>query len=144
MLCCYCKMDFSESIPLLLSGHFLSIMEIRVTSWLLVATSVLLHSPIPCNSGYIAPGPEYRCPSHTMLLSPCTCDSESDEGITVSCKNTNLASMSVGLNNLATFKLPIQRLTLYHCNFGKNSPLCSLLPPSLLLLDHCHHHLPVI
>lgn len=70
-------------------------------------------------SEYIPPGPRYRCPKDIYYLSPCTCDQESDVGIMVSCKNTNLAKMSVGLNNLAEFKLPIEKLTLYKCNIGK-------------------------
>ena len=40
-------------------------------------------------------------------------------GIEVLCENTNLASMSIGLNNLATFKLPIEKLTISKCNIGK-------------------------
>nr|XP_023012445.1 toll-like receptor 7 [Leptinotarsa decemlineata] len=68
---------------------------------------------------YIPPGPLYRCPKETLLLYPCTCDSESDNGITVSCNNTNLASMSIGLNNLATFRLPIEKLTIYKCHIGR-------------------------
>lgn len=68
---------------------------------------------------YIPPGPAYRCPKDALLLHPCSCDSESDFGITVSCNNTNLASMSVGLNNLATFQLPIERLTIYKCHIGE-------------------------
>ncbi|CAH2016319.1 unnamed protein product [Acanthoscelides obtectus] len=68
---------------------------------------------------YIPPGPSYRCPKDKLLLHPCTCDVESDFGISVSCNNTNLASMSIGLNNLATFRLPIERLTIYRCHFTR-------------------------
>ncbi|XP_018576955.1 protein artichoke [Anoplophora glabripennis] len=68
---------------------------------------------------YIPPGPQYRCPKEKLLLHPCSCDIESDEGITVSCNNTNLASMSIALNNLATFRLPIQKLTIYKCHIAK-------------------------
>lgn len=67
---------------------------------------------------YIPPGPLYRCPKENILLHPCTCDNESDQGIYVSCNNTNLASMSVALNNLATFKLPIEKLTINRCHIG--------------------------
>lgn len=80
---------------------------------------VLLTTVGCATAGYIPPGPQYRCPTHVSLLQPCTCDSESDQGITVSCQNANLATMSVGLNNLATFKLPIEKLTLYRCNIGE-------------------------
>jgi hypothetical protein len=73
------------------------------------------------SGGYIPPGPLYRCPKESLLLHPCRCDIESDQGIYVSCNNTNLASMSVALNNLATFKIPIERLTIYRGNIGKFS-----------------------
>jgi hypothetical protein len=73
------------------------------------------------SGGYIPPGPLYRCPKESLLLHPCTCDIESDQGIYVSCNNTNLASMSVALNNLATFRIPIERLTIYRGNIGKFS-----------------------
>jgi hypothetical protein len=50
-------------------------------------------------------------PARTSLQVP--------QGIYVSCNNTNLASMSVALNNLATFRIPIERLTIYRGNIGK-------------------------
>lgn len=70
-------------------------------------------------SEYIPPGPKYRCPKEHLLLHPCKCETESDVGITVRCENTNLASMSVGLNNLATFELPIEQLTISECHVCK-------------------------
>ncbi|XP_017768365.1 PREDICTED: insulin-like growth factor-binding protein complex acid labile subunit isoform X1 [Nicrophorus vespilloides] len=69
--------------------------------------------------GYIPPGPKYRCPEQKLLLHPCTCETESDVGISVRCENTNLASMSIGLQNLATFKLPIETLTLHKCHIAR-------------------------
>lgn len=68
---------------------------------------------------YIPPGPQYRCPDNKILLYPCTCVKETDVGIYIRCENTNLASISVGLNNLATFRLPIEELTLYKCHISK-------------------------
>lgn len=68
---------------------------------------------------YIPPGPLYRCPKEKLLFHPCTCDIESDQGISVSCNNTNLASMSLALNNLATFELPIETLTIKSCHIGR-------------------------
>lgn len=68
---------------------------------------------------YIPPGPFYRCPKEKLLLHPCTCDIETDKGISVSCNKTNIASMSIALNNLATFRIPIEKLTIYKCNIGK-------------------------
>ncbi|KAJ8943742.1 hypothetical protein NQ314_009660 [Rhamnusium bicolor] len=70
-------------------------------------------------AGYIPPGPLYRCPKEKLLLHPCSCDTESDQGITVSCNNTNLASMSIALNNLATFRLQIENLMIYKCNVAR-------------------------
>lgn len=89
--------------------------QLTLSTWSIILCLVHLSS-----SEYIPPGPAFRCPKDTLLLHPCTCDSESDIGITVSCKNTNLASMSIGLNNLATFQLPIEQLTIYRCNIGKS------------------------
>lgn len=70
---------------------------------------------------YIPPGPRYRCPKEYLLLHPCSCDFESDQGIYVSCNNTNLATMSVALNNLAAFRLPVEKLTLFKCHIGKTN-----------------------
>lgn len=86
-------------------------------------TSLLCIFFVPIISEYIPPGPFYRCPKEKLLLHPCTCDIESDNGITVSCNNTNIASMSIALNNLATFRIPIEKLTIYKCNIGKYTAL---------------------
>ncbi|KAH1014820.1 hypothetical protein HUJ05_012645 [Dendroctonus ponderosae] len=67
---------------------------------------------------YIPPGPLYRCPKEKLLLHPCSCDVESDQGLWISCNNTNIASMSLALNNLATFELPIETLTIKTRLFG--------------------------
>ncbi|XP_063905507.1 protein artichoke isoform X1 [Zophobas morio] len=89
------------------------------------------------SAGYIPPGPLYRCPEEYLLLHPCTCDIESDQGIYVSCNNTNLASMSVALNNLAAFKLPIERLTIYKSHIARlfGSLLYKLNLRTLLIQD---------
>lgn len=71
------------------------------------------------NGGYIPPGPRYRCPEQYQLLHPCKCISETDAGISIWCENSNLASLSIGLNNLATFRIPIEKLTLHECKIGK-------------------------
>lgn len=68
---------------------------------------------------YIPPGPAYRCPTDRRLLYPCKCGGESDVGVAITCSNTNLASMSVAFNNLATFSLPIERLTISDCHIGR-------------------------
>lgn len=69
--------------------------------------------------GYIPPGPKYRCPEEGILLHPCKCVKESDVGLYIYCENSNLASISVGLNNLATFQLPIEELIIYKCHISK-------------------------
>lgn len=76
------------------------------------------------NGEYVPPGPLFRCPKEFLLLHPCTCDVETDQGLFVSCNNTNLASMSVALNNLATFQLPIEKLTIFKCHIGMLVPNC--------------------
>ncbi|CAH0550427.1 unnamed protein product [Brassicogethes aeneus] len=88
-------------------------------------TSSLLFTAMLCTlcgpvlSGYVPPGPLYRCPKDKQFLHPCTCDTESDAGVTVSCNNTNLASMSVALNNLAAFNLPVESLLIYKSHIGR-------------------------
>lgn len=67
---------------------------------------------------YIPPGPTYRCPTNKILIYPCKCIADGDKGIKVECINTNLASMSIGLTNLASYKIPIEELTLNKCNIG--------------------------
>ncbi|CAH1183023.1 unnamed protein product [Ceutorhynchus assimilis] len=69
--------------------------------------------------GYVPPGPLYRCPEEPLLLHPCTCDQETDQGLWISCNNTNIASMSLALNNLATFEIPIENLLVNSCRMGR-------------------------
>ncbi|CAG9858326.1 unnamed protein product [Phyllotreta striolata] len=97
---------------------YISSVEGDITMWFLQLFTILLLWEIILGE-YIPPGPKYRCPKDKLLLHPCTCDIESDNGIYVSCNNTNLASMSIGLNNLATFDLPIEKLTIYKCSIGR-------------------------
>lgn len=75
---------------------------------------------IQVHGGYIPPGPKYTCPKEGLLLHPCWCTKESDYGVEVACNNTNLASMSVALNNLATYDMPIQKLTIYRCHISES------------------------
>ncbi|GJQ76084.1 hypothetical protein Trydic_g1836 [Trypoxylus dichotomus] len=101
--------------------HNLSISAVHFPTTMRTATCLLRLTVILglAVAEYIPPGPKYRCPKELLLLHPCKCESESDVGITVLCENTNLASMSVGLNNLATFKLPIERLTISKCHISR-------------------------
>lgn len=68
---------------------------------------------------YIPPGPRYRCPENPIMLYPCQCVGGGDDGLKARCENSNLASMSVGLSNLASLNMPIETLTFYKCNIGR-------------------------
>lgn len=52
------------------------------------------------------------------MIFPCVCTKESDAGISVRCENTNLASMSVGFNNLVQYGSPIEDLTINKCHMS--------------------------
>lgn len=109
----------------------------------IISLFILFYINAQCNAEYIPPGPLYRCPTkpdkvkyslktHTIaflcnilinlqlkLLYPCTCDKSSDSGLYVSCKNAGLATLSVGLENLAALKSPIEELVLSDCTIGE-------------------------
>ncbi|XP_045457694.1 chaoptin [Melitaea cinxia] len=72
------------------------------------------------NSEYIPPGPVYPCPKETdnALLFPCICQKGTDEGLHIKCENTGLAVMSVGLGNIASLGLPIERLEIKECKIS--------------------------
>lgn len=52
------------------------------------------------------------------VIFPCECTKESDAGIYVRCENTNLASLSVGFNNLVQHNSTIEELTINKCHMG--------------------------
>lgn len=66
---------------------------------------------------YVPPGPRYRCPAASLY--PCTCLASSDQGLQVRCHNTNLATLSAGLLQVAKLSLPIERLHVTGCNIGR-------------------------
>lgn len=82
---------------------------------------------------YIPPGPTYRCPKNNLYLYPCNCTEPGDRGITVICQNANLASISVGLKNLADQKIPIEKLEISRCNILGKYKFYNNLPEYLLL-----------
>lgn len=91
-------------------------MEIRVLFTLLFLYHV--------NGEYEEPGPKYRCPKNgsllEMALHPCRCIVESDNGLALHCENSNLATLSVGLSNVASLgDVVIDNLTISSCNIGK-------------------------
>ncbi|XP_050359015.1 chaoptin-like [Nymphalis io] len=72
------------------------------------------------NSEYIPPGPAYPCPkeSDNQLLFPCVCQKGTDAGLHIKCENTGLAVMSVGLGNIASLGLPVERLEIKECKIS--------------------------
>lgn len=75
---------------------------------------------------YSEPGPKYRCPKIGSLpelaLHPCRCLAESDNGLAVHCENSNLASLSVGLSNVASLgDVVVDNLTISSCNIGNTN-----------------------
>lgn len=76
------------------------------------------------NGEYNEPGPKYRCPKTGSLsetaLHPCRCVAESDFGLALHCENSNLATLSVGLSNVASLgDVVVDNLTISSCNIGK-------------------------
>lgn len=53
------------------------------------------------------------------LIYPCVCNQGTDDGLFIRCENTNLASLSIAVNNIATLKMPVEELIIHKCNFGK-------------------------
>lgn len=84
------------------------------------------------NGEYIEPGPKYRCPNKESLseltLHPCRCVSDSDFGLALHCENSNLATLSVGLSNVASLgDVVIDNLTISSCKIGKQLFVCLIL-----------------
>lgn len=103
-------------------------------SLLILAATLLV---VSCE--YIEPGPRYTCPEkydlcffdsqieiigffkyilRVLSIFPCKCIRGSDVGLYVRCENTNLASLSLGLNNIASTQAPIEELTLHKCHIS--------------------------
>ncbi|XP_075166758.1 insulin like growth factor binding protein acid labile subunit convoluted [Haematobia irritans] len=71
------------------------------------------------NSEYVYGEPKYKCPSRPKLIYPCECYNNTDIGIYVRCDNTNLATLSVAMQNLAALELPIEELTINKGHFQR-------------------------
>lgn len=54
-----------------------------------------------------------------QVLYPCLCVKGSDDGLFVRCENTNLATLAVALQNLASLDMPVEELTIYKGHFGR-------------------------
>lgn len=84
---------------------------------------LILYVQIICNGEYIEPGPKYTCPKKGSLpevaLHPCRCVADSDFGLALHCENSNLATLSVGLSNVASLSdVVVDNLTISSCNIG--------------------------
>jgi len=87
---------------------------------------VLIVFVLSTNGEYIEPGPKYRCPktgsSSELALHPCRCVADSDNGLALHCENSNLATLSVGLSNVASLgDVIVDNLTISSCNIGNRT-----------------------
>jgi hypothetical protein len=87
---------------------------IAVFQMLLLLVLVLVATLL--QAAYVPPGPLYQCPEKPLLLFPCQCEAGGDNGLIIRCENSNLASLSVGMANLATLNAPVERLTISKCH----------------------------
>lgn len=53
-----------------------------------------------------------------MTIHPCKCIKATALGLTIECENTNLASLSVALANIAELEAPLENLLIDKSNFG--------------------------
>lgn len=84
--------------------------------WLRSTVIVVLFSLLQtAGAEYIPPGPKYKCPEKAKSLYPCVCTRGTDDGIYVSCENSNLASLSVAFINLANLNVPVEELQMKRC-----------------------------
>ncbi|XP_017068982.1 chaoptin [Drosophila eugracilis] len=97
---------------------------------------VLLHFIALASSEYVYGEPEYKCPKKSKVLYPCECVKGSDNGLYIRCENTNLATLSVALQNLASFQMPIEELTIYRGHFVRlYGPLFAHIKARLLIIE---------
>lgn len=54
----------------------------------------------------------------SLTIHPCECVKATELGLRIECINTNLASLSVALENIAELKVPIEYLLIEKSNFG--------------------------
>ena len=55
----------------------------------------------------------------TALIYPCICTRSNDEGIFITCENSNLASLSIAFINIASTNLPIEDLIIEKCKISE-------------------------
>ncbi|XP_059226145.1 protein artichoke [Stomoxys calcitrans] len=80
---------------------------------------ILLSITHEVKSEYVYGEPKYKCPSRPKLIYPCVCFNNTDIGIYVRCDNTNLATLSVALQNLAALDIPIEELIINKGHFER-------------------------
>lgn len=88
--------------------------------------SVLFHLT-SISSEYVEPGPKYACPKDRISIHPCSCVRGADAGLTIECQNSNLASLAVGISNLASIRSKIERLTISFCNICESKRVSFIL-----------------
>ncbi|XP_030384456.1 insulin-like growth factor-binding protein complex acid labile subunit [Scaptodrosophila lebanonensis] len=99
-------------------------------------TLILLQFLALVGSEYVYGEPEYKCPKKPKVLYPCVCLKGSDNGLYVRCENTNLATLSVALQNLASLEVPVEELTIYKGHFVRLfGPLFAKLKVRLLKIE---------
>ncbi|XP_034477400.1 toll-like receptor 3 [Drosophila innubila] len=85
---------------------------------------------------YVYGEPEYKCPKKPQVLYPCLCVKGSDDGLFVRCENTNLATLAVALQNLASLELPVEELTIYKGHFVRLfGPLFAHIKARVLIIE---------
>ncbi|KAH8232998.1 hypothetical protein KR026_002902 [Drosophila bipectinata] len=116
---------------------------------------VLLQLLAVVSSEYVYGEPKFKCPKKSVIflikikislllffsfrsnaLYPCVCEKGSDDGLYVRCENANLATLAVALQNLASFQLPIEELTIYRGHFVRlYGPLFANIKARLLTIE---------
>ncbi|XP_034651599.1 chaoptin isoform X2 [Drosophila subobscura] len=97
---------------------------------------ILLQLLAVASAEYVYGEPKFKCPKKSKVLYPCSCLKGSDEGIFVRCEKVNLATLSVALQNLASFGLPVEELTIYRGNFVRlYGPLFANIKARLLIIE---------
>lgn len=59
---------------------------------------------------------KFECPPTIKYFFPCNCTGGGERGLFITCDNTNLASIAIGLANI---RLPVEELRMYKCHFKK-------------------------
>ncbi|EDW32854.1 GL10127 [Drosophila persimilis] len=89
---------------------------------------ILLQLLAVASAEYVYGEPKFKCPKN--------CIKGSDEGIFVRCEKVNLATLSVALQNLASFGFPVEELTIYRGNFVRlYGPMFANIKARILIIE---------